>query len=245
VVFTSAARVAASVDAFGNIDTSTSTRRCSGKTRSAATIDGSAFWIGCGGVASGVVYIAHGASAANESGVDVTTSATDTRVVSIFAGQLYGSNSAGNYYGVYTVGVGTPTGTGNVLTLLPGMSSTSGPDPTTFFMADMNTNVVGNDVIYLGDARGTGGGGGIQKWTFDGAVWTLVKTFNNGIPAGVRGVAGYRTATSVTLFATTDTSTGGNRLVKLVDDGSPNPTFTTLVTAATNTTFAGVALSPY
>ena len=91
-------------------------------------------------------------------------------------------------------------------------------------------------------------GGGIQKWLFNGATWTLVKTFTGGLGTfGVRGLAGYATDSSVALIATMAESANpsGQRIVTLVDDGLTEPTATTIVNGSAQVAYRGVALPPH
>ena len=93
--------------------------------------------------------------------------------------------------------------------------------------------------LYVADDRAFPGGG-IQKWTFDGTTWTQVNTFTNGATTGSRGLAGVVTGNNVTLVATTTNS----KLIVYVDDGSATPVGTVVATAALNTVYRGVAISP-
>ena len=78
-----------------------------------------------------------------------------------------------------------------------------------------------------------------RKW---GTRWTLVKTFTNGISTGARGLAAIVDGDAVLVAATT-TETSANKLVVLRDDGSVNPAWNTIATAAANTVFRGVSLA--
>jgi len=99
-------------------------------------------------------------------------------------------------------------------------------------------------LLLLGKCGGFASGGGLQKWTLDGAVWTLAATFQQGITSGLRGLAAIDNGATVTLVATS-VGTGSNALVVFVDDGaSLNPAAVTIATAPTNTAFRGVALAP-
>ena len=61
---------------------------------------------------------------------------------------------------------------------------------------------------------------------------------------GFRGVAGYVTGGVVTLMATT-AENSPNRIVVFTDDGVSAPVSGAVITAAANTTFRGVAVSPH
>jgi hypothetical protein len=166
------------------------------------------------------------------------------RWVGIANSQLYGDSGSTNFTSVLQIGNGLPTTAGQTTTLLPGLPST-GASPYGFVLFDVNSAVVGLDLLYIADDRAVPTGG-IQKWTFDGTTWTLVTTFNSGLTASVRGLAAYRQSDgSIALFATT-TETSVNRIVRFFDDFvNQSPTATVLATSPTNMLFRGVAISPH
>ncbi len=92
------------------------------------------------------------------------------------------------------------------------------------------------------------GGGGLQRWTFDGTTWTLTATFNQiddgsgPILRSFRRLTGYVSGNSITLIAITATAGAGNTVSVFVDDGTTVPVGKTLATAAANTVYRGVAL---
>ena len=88
--------------------------------------------------------------------------------------------------------------------------------------------------------------GGFDK-TYDVTMskWVLAATFSaSGITTGFRGVAGYASAGTVTLMAST-AETALNHLVVFVDTGSGAPTATTITAAASGMIYRGVAVSPH
>ena len=111
--------------------------------------------------------------------------------------------------------------------------------PFAFAMFDLATSPPGIDTMYVADDAA-----GLQKWTYNGTTWTLAATMNIAGNAGFRGVAGYAAGGTVTLMAST-AEASPNRLVVFVDDGSGGTAVGTPVTAASNTTFRGVAVSPH
>ena len=184
-------------------------------------------------------------------GAQVLSLPASVRAPFIFAGQLYGSSGDGPYAGVFTVGDGLPTASGAIAALLPGVSV---PSPLQFVLFDRNPAVAGPDALYVVDDRTPNGttptaGGGIQKWTFDGNIWSQVATFNfdgagGTLGVGMRGLAGAVTGSTVTLVAVSGENSA-NRIFMYVDDSSsPNPTPTLLSTAAANTVYRGVGLAP-
>jgi hypothetical protein len=235
-------RVAAAVDARGVIDTSTRLGNTflGTNVRSAASVDGTSFWIA--GESGGVWYFPRAGA-----GAQVVASPDNVRLVALFADRLYGSSGASPMNSVFTVGSGRPTSGTQSATALTGMAR-SGLSPYAFALFD-RTNVDGLDTLYFADDRSpetNGNGGGIQKWTFDGNAWAQVATFAMVGPgqASFRGLAGIVTANGATLVASTSDATA-NRLVVFVDDGSPVVTGTVIATAGSNTIFRGVALSPH
>ena len=230
-VFRSVARI----DAAGNIDTSTSfsTAESGTNARSAVSVDGSGFWLGG---AADVWYGLFGA--ATQSGTTVLATPANVRWLGIFGGQLYGSSGSGSYIGVFTIGTGLPVTVGQTATLLPGLTTAS-ESPYGFVLFDLDGTVAGNDTLYVADDEA-----GLQKWTFDGNVWSLAATLNLSPAVGFRGLAGYADGGTVTLMATT-AETGTDRLVVFADGGTAPPTVLYTVTSPPNTMFRGVALSPH
>lgn len=236
-------RVVGRVDWSGSIDTTTALSDfASGNTpRSAISTNGTDLWIAGG--AGGVRYTTLGTTT---SSTQLSSSPTNIRQVNIFDGQIYISSGASGFR-VASIGIGTPTTSSQTTTNLPGIPTTSG-SPYGFFFADLDAGVAGVDTLYIAD---DGSAGGIFKYSLVAGTW-----IQNGL-AGVgtdsyRGLTGIITGTSVTLYATRKggiSATGGGELVSLVDSGGYNAAFssttpTSLVTAATNTAFRGVALAP-
>jgi len=233
-------RVVCRINAAGNVDSSSrlNTAFSSTNVRSATTSDGSAFWVSGG--SGGVWYLPLGTTG----GTQILTNPSNMRWVGIANSQLYGDSGSTNFTSVLQIGNGLPTTAGQTTTLLPGLPST-GASPYGFVLFDVNSAVVGLDLLYIADDRAVPTGG-IQKWTFDGTTWTLVTTFNSGLTASVRGLAAYRQSDgSIALFATT-TETSVNRIVRFFDDFvNQSPTATVLATSPTNMLFRGVAISPH
>lgn len=222
-------RVVARIDLNGPIDTSTALGDAysGGNIRSVATDDGSQFWTsGTASTSGGVRYAQHGATASTQ----LSTTVTNTRVVGIDAGQLYVSSATAAFPGVSTVGNGIPTTPGQVVTLLPGFPTTTGPSSYDFFFADPNT-------LYVADDRTAAG---IEKWTYTGAIWVLQYALTPPTTSGCRGLTGVVHNGIATLYAT---AAGGNQVVTVTDTGAGS-TFTTLANAPANTAFRGLRLLP-
>jgi hypothetical protein len=230
-VFRSAARI----DAAGAVDTTTSfsTAESDGNARAAVSADGSGIWLAG---STGLWYGLTGA--ATQSGTSLLTTPANVRWVGIFGGQLYASSGSGTFTNVFAVGSGLPVTVNQIATSLAGMP-TSGASPYGFVFFDLDAAVAGNDTLYVADDAA-----GLEKWIFDGKVWTLAETLNLAAPVGFRGVAGFVANGKVTLMATT-AENGTDRLVVFVDDGTAAPVGTPVATSAANTMFRGVALSPH
>ena len=92
---------------------------------------------------------------------------TNTRNVEIYNNQLYFSTGSAPI-GIYSVGSGLPTATGQTSTAQ--ISTGTGSSPYGFVMFDTDGNGA-IDRAYIADDR-TSAGGGLQKWTFNGTSWT-------------------------------------------------------------------------
>jgi hypothetical protein len=226
-------RVVGRIDLAGNVDSTTAlTDAYNGSNiRSAVSTNGTDIWTsGNGGSGQGASAGTRYTTLGGTTTTGLHTSTTNIRVTNIFGGQLYdsGATTSGPLLGVGTVGTGLPTTSGQTVTQLSGFPTASGPSSYDFWFKDSST-------LYVADDRGTGSGGGIQKWTFGGSTWSLAYTLNSGLSAGTRGLAGTTDGSgNAVLYATT-----GAALVTVTDTGAASA-FTTLATAATNTAFRGV-----
>lgn len=238
-------RVVCRVDPAGAVDSSTRLNAAfSGSSiRGAASVDGTAFWVSGTSTSSsgGAWYISRGTTG----GTHILTNPNDALHVAIYGGQLYGDSTTGMFSNVFTIGSGLPTTTGQTATPLPGLPSTMA-SPAGYVMFDLNPNVAGLDTLYIADNRTIALGGGVQKWIFNGATWSLATTFTSGLTTGPQGITGYvRQDGNVALFVTTSESTG-NRLLSYVDNGvTMNPVPTTISTAAIDTGYRGVAMGAH
>ncbi|HXU05432.1 MAG TPA: hypothetical protein VN903_30950, partial [Polyangia bacterium] len=239
-------RIAGLNDVAGNVNTTTrfDMGNNGDNVRSATTLDGAGVWIGGAGSGTlGGVWSNTTGAATGELHTALTPD--NVRCLAIFGGQLYGSAGSGTFTNVFAIGAGTPTATGQTAMSLPGMP-TSTANPYGFAMFDLS-DPVGVDTMYVADDRTIANGGGIQKWTYDVTMskWVLAATFSaSGITTGFRGVAGYASAGTVTLMAST-AETALNHLVVFVDTGSGAPTATTITAAASGMIYRGVAVSPH
>ncbi len=232
-------RIIARVDGYGSVDTST--RIADGydgsNIRGAVTDDGTRFWASGNSTGStgGTRFVNLGSAGTS---ISISGAPTNTRTINIFNNQLYLTSASSTFYGVSSVGTGLPTFPGQTTTLLPGFPAATGPSPYGFVMLDLQTGVPGLDTAYVADDRAIASGGGVQKWDFDGATWTLSYTLNSGLSTGVRGL----TEMGGVLYATT-TATSANQIVAVTDTGAA-ASFTTIATAPANTVFRGIAQAP-
>ncbi|MCU0395338.1 MAG: T9SS type A sorting domain-containing protein, partial [Chitinophagaceae bacterium] len=209
--------------------------------RAVTTQDGSYYWTAGG--TQGCFGVEHGASEATL----VSSTVTNLRTVTIFNEQVYITHASGTTNGrVMAVGTGLPKTAGNSMVALPGLpASGSACSP---LLLDLNPSVAGPDVLYVADD-----GQGILKYSLVGSSWTLNGVYGTN-EDDYRGLTGKAESNgTVTLFATrkgaTASGAGGGELVKIEDASGYNAsitsaTLTLLATAATNTTFRGVAFAP-
>jgi hypothetical protein len=196
---------------------------------------------GNGSATTGGVWYANAGSF-----TQISPTVTNARNVEIYNGQLFLSTGSGTP-GIYSVGSGLPTTTGQSATAA--ISTGVGSSPYGFVMFDTDGNGV-LDRAYIADDR-TGAGGGLQKWTFNGTSWSnswallvngsnaLSGTAGSGF-AGLRGLSGSFSNGVATLYATTNEASN-NRLISIVDTGASTPTSATqLATAGANYVFRGV-----
>ncbi len=225
-------RVMALISENGTVNTTTSMSDgfLGSNIRGAFTVDGTAFWTS--GTASpaasgGVRYSTLGSTTSTQ----ISNTQTNARFIYIYNGQLYASSGAGAFLGVNTVGTGIPTTTGQ--TMVNYLNTGAGSSSYGFaFSPDGNT-------CYIADDRAIASGGGIQKWTLSGGVWTLAYTLQSGITVGCRGLAVNFSGTNPVIFATTSGSS-----VATVTDAGASSTFTVLFTSATNTVYRGISFAP-
>src|SRR4029079_19230904 len=116
--------------------------------------------------------------------------------------QIYTSRQSGTIDCVATVGRPTPPTSGTpTRTLLPGMPTSASESAYDFFFADANTLYVADDT------NSTSFAGGLQKWTFNGSVWSRVYNLQvvpAGVPRGIKSLAGTVDPNgNVTLFGST------------------------------------------
>lgn len=242
-------RVIARIGVDASVDTSTALTdaHSANNIRSAASLDGTAFW-SVGG-ASGVRYATLGATTSSQVSVTGTGTISNFRQLSVFGGQLYVSTASGTAVRLATVGSGTPTTTDQPITHLAGIPVTNA-SPYAFVFFDLDAGVAGVDTLYVADDSASSPAPAITKFSLVAGTWVS----NGSVGAAsdsYRGLAGSATGGTVTLWATRRGGTaaaGGGELVSVSDASGYNGAFTgtpsLLITAATNTAFRGVALAP-
>ena len=240
-------RVAARIGVNGVVDTSTALTDAAdaNNVRSAASVDGSAFWL-VGG-AGGMRYASFGATTSTQ----ISSTVTNLRTAAIFDGQLFASASSGTFARILAIGTGLPTTTGQVAVGLPGIPITG--SPYNFVQLDIDAGVAGVDTMYVADDSSAILGGGIQKWSLVGGTWVLNGTIQTAItlPAtptpisSARGlIARVNSGTSTTLSLIAN----GNTLISGIDSAgynvAPAAALVVLQTAPTNTFYRGIAPTP-
>jgi hypothetical protein len=219
-------RAAGTLSAGGTfaLAASTSTQFDKNNIRSAATDGTNNFW--AAGNTSGTYYLGTASAAAS-----VQSMQANTRVISIFNGNLCFTVGSGSARGLYGFS-GLPVATASATQLIDTGSSSS---PYSFAI-----NAAGT-VAYIADDSAVASGGGIQKWGNNAGTWSLAYTLTNA-GTGSRGLTVDFSGANPVVYATT-TESSTNRLIAITDIGSGSPA-TTLAIAASNTVFRGVAFTP-
>ncbi len=228
-------RVVGVIDLNGNINTSTAfTTAYSGNNIRSAVTDGTTVWAsGASGATGGLWSTTVGTVG---TGTQVSTTVTNLRYTNIADGQLYASSQSGAFR-MAGVGTGLPTTSGQTITNLPGLPTSTG-SPYGFFFADLD-GTAGIDTLYLANDDASG----LQKYALASGTWTLKG--NLGVAADAfRGLTGTVDVNGiVSLYAVR----AGSSIVSLTDSGGYNAsfsssTFTTIATAGTNQAFRGIAI---
>jgi len=165
----------------------------------------------------------------NSTSALIQTSFANTRSVDIFNGNLYTLASASGANGLLKF-TGLPTtDQGAVPNILSGFSSTV----TTDFAVDPTDTIIYVTV-----------GSSIQKWQFDGSIWTLSYTLSSGFTDQARYLAADFSGATPVLYVTTSAAIGGgNRLMMLVDTNS-SATAVPLVSSGPNQLLKGIRFGP-
>jgi hypothetical protein len=236
-VRSTANRVVARIDRHDQVDTSTMVTMglYGDNVRSAASLDGTQFWVAGSGNfdSSGIYYIGHG----DFGGRAIMANAVDIRAVNVFGSQLYATSGRT----LLAVGSSASDALGQLSTaLLPGNW-----DPYSFALIDHDQAIPGPDTVYVADDQPLeNGNGAIRKWTRGASGgWQLAASFGSRRFVGMRGVAALAHGSTVTVVATTSEATE-NHIVSFIDDGSSQASLTVLADAPVNTAFRGIAFAP-
>jgi hypothetical protein len=189
-----------------------------------------------------------------------TGQVTNLRNVEIYNNRLFFSTGSGTTRGVYSIGSGLPTTSGQTATSFINMGSVA--EAYGFVLFDTNNDST-LDLAYVADDRTTVTAGGINRFDFSGGAWsqtgsafrfdtsssllTSGTAASGGSLVSIRGLTGsYDAATSTATLVATTTGTMNNSLISFLDTGSlsTSTTFNTLQSAGTNYVFRGVDLSP-
>jgi len=250
-------RIVARVTQNGTANTSTriSDGYDGNSIRSAATVDGTAFWTGGAGNSNtgGTRYVALGASTSTQ----VSTTTVNTRGTAIYNSQLYSSAQSGNI-GISTVGSGLPTTTGNTHVILSGTTSNIELlDPRGFVFADVNDDGT-PDVLYVADANSTATQG-LVKFSNTGGVWTKRGNLPNPTGRTVHGIGVQVVGGNRVLYICLGTtSSPANEIYKFTDNSAVTANITSsgsdIITASgspiitspasTQVLFKGVSFAP-
>jgi hypothetical protein len=261
---TSLNRVIARIDASGHVDTSTVMSFLvgadvlfgGGTPRSAASIDGSGFWVTGDGQNSGSMftgglwYVPFGAAGASITNANQIIG-SPLRAARIFGGQLYADGDTAATPGVFEPGTGIPTSgpqTPVTMSGLPSLGTMGGYWSFLFF--DLDPGVPGVDTFYLAASAVLAGDAGvfpmgIVKYTLSGGAWSQVAAF--GPTAGARGLAGLVNPVTkvVTLITSTVEKGSTTNHVDVFTDNGGTITAGPAVQSGTNTLYRGVALTPH
>src|SRR2546426_1933391 len=127
-------RIVDVIDSTGSVASSTKLTdfASASNPRSAIMTNGNDIWVS--GAAGGVRYTTAGSTTSTQ----LSTTPTNTRDLQIAGGQLYVSTSSGTTIRVRTVGSGTPTTSGQTITNLPGIPTSSTFTPNQFVFGDLD-----------------------------------------------------------------------------------------------------------
>ncbi len=156
------------------------------------------------------------------------------RNIEIYNGNLYFSTATTsttapiNGPGIYQVGAGLPTTTGQIATPV---FNQSGGEPYGFSISPDGCTA------YVADDRAAPNGG-IKKWTKSGSTWSLAYTI--GSPS--RGLVVDYSGLNPIIYATT-TATQNNSIFKITDAGSSSSS-NTIRSAGANNVFRGIDFTP-
>ncbi len=235
---TAVPRVAATIDANGNVNTSTVLNDVynTNNPRAVYSVNGSSFYIsgqGAGKSDEGGLYLVSKGTNTTQGGAapQKIYNTVSTRTVTAYNGNLYYAADQNSSKGVQTgifeyTGLPTTDLTGNAGTrLTPASGVVNGRSvnfsPEAFAFANSTTMYVAD----TGDPKAGGNGdGGIQKWSLNGSTWTLDYTltpsnFSSGGETGFEAMTLQVVGDTVDIYAVSYTANDAapNGLYGIVD----------------------------
>ncbi len=190
----------------------------------AAVTDGTNNFFGCANK-GGVYYFGFTAPEG-----PISSLISNIRSMSVFNGNIYFAAAVAGSDGIFRID-GLPTSGAPATQLFANGTGT----------ADMEVSPDGN-LIYVADDRSSATGGGVLRYQFDGANWTLTYALTGALASGARYVTADFSGTNPVVCAVTPESEN-NRIVRIVDTGLSS-TGTTLANAGVNQVFRGMRFGP-
>lgn len=160
----------------------------------------------------------------------IQTDWSNLRSMAIFNGRIYGVSAVAGKTGVMRF-AGLPTAPETVEAVINTGSN---------FSSDCEVSPDGN-LIYVADSLTTGGGG-VQRWQFDGSTWSLAYTLTDGVSAGAYYVTADFSGANPVVYAVT-TEADNNQIVRISDTGAGSAG-TVIAYAGANQNFRGIRLGP-
>ncbi len=224
---------------------------------SAITTDGTVLWSSTNqGVSPmGILYTTPGSKDAASGNSAIVTASTgviaSVRTLSIFGGDLYYTGGAGNRIGTVAATGGLPVTAGSaVMTGLPvaaGSPAFATYTASQMVMFDMDSSVLGYDVMYFTNANLGAGLAGIYKYckNADGQ-WAAFGSFGTTATEGIYfGLTGELVDGLPVLYATRGISAtqnlATNQLLQLMESSGYNANMSATVAATTDATVSGKA----
>lgn len=197
----------------------------------------------------GVLYTTPGATDATTApSVIVSPTISSTKSLAIFGGDLYYVTNAGTRIGKVSATGGLPTTAGNTMTPLPvatGSTAFTTFTPSQMVMFDMDSSVLGYDVMYVTNASTATTLAGIYKYCKNASGrWVSYGTFGSIATDGSYfGITGGRVdglpVMYVTRGITTTTTESTNQLIQLAESSGYNANMNAAITATTDATVSG------
>lgn len=251
-------RVVARVDYTGAINTETriSDGYNTSNIRSAATLDGNAYWTGGAGGAGigGVRYVTQASSGTSTS---ISSGANgNTRGTAVYNSQLFVSAAAGSNRGISTVGTGLPITTGQPMNMISGTTDnveTQGSHG--FVFVDVDNDAV-PDILYVADNT-SGANFGLIKFSNTGGVWTKRGNLPNTAGRAIYGVTAFMNGANRDIIVTVGTGSAiATEIYKFTDISAVTDNITSngtdivtamgtpIITGAVGVGFKGVSFVP-